>query len=482
MHDNFAVYTHKMIQNTMQAITNLFMFFPYFFSAEKLVKTLFAPWKNIVSKKTKPGFSFEELGQRIADNFVSRFMGFMVRTAILLTFVLVQIFLLIALPGIFIGLMLFIPLSYMLYTSQPTPDQKRQHEKDTFMKRHLTEPQNEKFVEEWFELYYSSAALEPWWSLKRLMSQPPLGRDLTSGYTPKLDQFAADVSMQRPHYHHLIGRKAEIERVQQILSKSNEANVILSGDEGVGRRTIVEALAKAIYEGTADNVLVYKRVLELNMERILASSQDFVKREEILSGLFQEAADAKNIILFVDNFDQYISQDKERIDLSNIIEKFGKLPTLQFIGITTPYLYQKYIFANKTIAAIFEKVDVNEVTPNQALTILLDVATDLEKKHGVAITYEALKQAIVQTDRFVTNMPLPEKAIAILDEACVYIKNHHDITAVNAHVINTLIEQKTHVPTEVNDTMKQKLLALEEMLQKKIFHQTEAIHKLSAAL
>lgn len=106
----------------------------------------------------------------------------------------------------------------------------------------------------------------------------------------------------------------------------------------------------------------------------------------------------------------------------------------------------------------------------------------MEKKHNVVVTYEGLKQTVLLTDRFITSIPLPEKAIALLDEACIYVKNHQDSKAVNAHVINTLIEQKTHVPTELSSTMKTKLLNLETELQKKIYHQLEAVQKLSAAI
>lgn len=482
MHETFGVYAQRTVQDTITALTNFFIFLPYFFSVENLLKTLFQPWKNITTKKSKPGFSFNEFGQRLADNFVSRFMGFAIRSALIFSYLIIQVFLVISVPGIFVVQVMLIPIRYAFYTSQPTPDQKKQKAKDEFMKSHLTEAVNQQYVEQWFELYYAGIVSGPWWSLGKLKSQPPLGRDLTSGFTPKLDQFSTELTKEKPHYHHLVGRKEELQRIQQVLSKSNQANVVLVGDEGVGKRTIVEALSKIIFDGSSDPALVYKRVLELNMEKILGSSPDFVKREEILGDLFKEASDARNVILFINNFDQYISEGDERINLSNIIQKYAQLDTLQFIGVTNSYLYQKYVFSNKAIASIFEKVDVNEVTKNQALTILLDVALDMEKKHNVKIAYEALTQTVVLTDRFITSIPLPEKAIALLDEACIYVKNHQEAHAVTAHIISIIIEQKTHVPTEVTPVMKDKLLTLEAELQKKIYHQMEAIQKLSAAL
>lgn len=482
MHEDFVTYSKRSFHNTITAISNLFMFFPYFFSVEKLLKTLFAPWKNVVSEKKKPGLSLEDIGRVFADNFISRFMGFTIRAALLFSYILIQIVFLLSVPGIFIFQAITLPLRYLFYTSQPTPDQKKEMERKKFFQRHLAEQDNKAYVEQWFEIYYRDVATEPWWSMKKLTSQPPIGRDLTSGYTPTLDKYSNDLSTKKPHYKHLIGRKDELDRVQQVLSKTGESNVILVGDEGVGRRSIVEALAKSVYEGSSNPSLVYKRVIELEMEKVLASSDDFVKREETLGKLLNEAAKAKNIILFIDNIDQYIAQEEERINLSNIIEKYANLPTLQFIGITTPYLYQKYVYQNKQIAGLFDKVDITEVTANEALTILLDVSIELEKTHGVAITYEAIKQTIIKTDKFITDQPFPEKAIELLDEACVYVKSHQNASAVNAQAVSTLLEQKTHVPTEMSDSIRQKLLTLEAELKKKIYHQTEAVHKLSAAL
>lgn len=482
MRDSFGTYMRQALHNINEAVVNIFMFLPYFFSVEHSFKTLFEPWKNIITKKSKPGFTFEEFGKRLADNTVSRFMGFAARSAIIAAYLMVQLFFVIFLPLFYLIFFLTAPLHYMYFSGQPTPAEKKNSLYHDFVKRHLTETQNTQQVTAWFERYYQQTESRPWWSLEALMSQPPLGRDLTTGYTPTLDQYSEELTASKAHYKYLVGRKAELDVVQQALSKSENPNVILVGEKGVGRRTIVEALAKYIYEGKANPVLAFRRVLELNMEKIMSETTDFIKREETFANLLKEAADAKNIILLINNFELYISDEKEHINLSNTIEKYASLPNLQIIAITSPYMFQKYVTPNQVISQIFEKVDVQEVTPEQALDILLDEAIELERKHGIKISYQGVKQAVELSTAHITSAPLPEKAIQLLDEACVYAKNHSPEKVVNGHIMSVIIQQKTHIPTEITGTLKQKLLNLEGVLKNRVVFQEEALQKLSSAL
>ena len=482
MHDPFDVFVRKRLDNTKNAFVNLFIFLPYFFSVKELLRTLFAPWKNVVTKKTKPGFSMEEFGERIANNGVSRFMGFMIRSSIIWAYIVIQIGLVITAPLLFFIVLLTLPIAYSMYVSKPTPDEEKKILYEKFLRRHLSDQTNKESVDRWFERYFAFNQKTAWWDLKRLMSNPPLGRDLTSGFTPNLDKYATELTKQQAHYRHLIGRQQEIEVVQRILSKSGDANVILVGDQGVGRRTIIEALAKIINEGKCSSQLAYKRILEIDLEKILAESTDHIQREKTLGDLFQEAVDAKNIIVLINNFDKYVNHDKDGVDLTSVMEKYARLNTFQLIGITTPYLYQKYIYSNKQISELFEKVDITEITKDQAIEILLDAALEIEKRHDVSISYDALQAAVVETDRYISTSPLPEKAIELLDEASIYAKDHLHSTAVNAHVVNTVLQQKIHIPTELDGNLKQKLLDLEKLLLARVVYQTEALHKLAATL
>ncbi len=451
------------------------MFMPHFFSVEYSLKTLLHPWKNIITVKKKPGFSLQEVVERAMDNLISRFMGFIARGGIVGAYLFIQVLFVIFLPLVYIGLFVFMPLQYLIYRSQPTEEEKKKRIFEDFMKKHLGDQSDTAAVGQWFELYYQQTHTKPWWTLEMLMKQPPLGRDLTAGYTPRLDRYVHELTREKPHYKNLIGRKKEIDLLQQVLSKSVGGNAIISGEPGTGRRTIVEALAKVIYEGRSNPVLAYRRVLELDMEKILSEQTDSIKREQFLSELLNEAAAAKNIVLCIPNIERYL-------EFSSVIEKYAQLPTLQFIGITTPYHYQKFIQSNKVIAGLFEKVDIAEISEQDTLAILLDVAIELEKRHRMFITYEAVNQSVVQAGTYITDKPFPEKAIFLLDEACVYVNQHEKNKIVTSHVVNKVIETITHIPTELSEGFKQKLLNVEAQLHRRIVSQDEAVSQVGAAL
>ncbi len=435
-----------------------------------------------MTKKTKPGFSFQEFFQRMGDNLVSRLMGFMVRACIVFAYLFLMIFFVISIPFLFLGQLVFLPLLYGIHMMQKTEDQIRNETHDAFIKNHLYDEINRPSVEKWFEKYYQEYHKGPWWLLKNLMSSPPIGRDLTSGFTPALDEFSTELTKTAPHYIHFIGRKKEMDQMQRLLAKSGEANVILIGEEGSGRGAMIEYLSQLVYEGTSNAFLAFKRILDLNMEKILAFSSDQIKREEKIGELLKEASESKNVILVIRNIDLYVSSDEKRINLTNIISKYAELPTLQIIGTTTPYNYQKYIFPNKPIAQIFETIEVSEIDAEQTFQILLVDALAFEKRHATYITFEAIRQAVVKADTYIKSSPFPQKALELLDEACIYAKTNIKSDVVSPEIINAIIQQKTKVPIEMTDSFRQKLVNLDTALKQRVVHQDEALDKLSAAL
>lgn len=466
----------------MTAIVNLLMFIPYFFSVIELLKTYFAPWKGILSPESTTSWSIEVQMRRLADNFASRLVGSMVRGSILIAFVFVQVGFILSIPFVLIGVFLSLPLAYMFYTLMPSEKEQRIHAFNNFMKRHIVDLANHQKIVEWFEIYYANTHKGPWWSIQRLFTQPPLGRDLTTGYTNTLDKFSTELTLQKPHHKHLIGRTRELNIIQQILAKTNQANVLLTGENGVGKNAIIEAVAKATYEGSIHKNLAYKRILEVDLDSVLSQVTDYIQRESVIAQLFDEAARARNIVLVIKNIERFISSDDGHIDLTTVIAKYAHGDKIQFIATTTPYMYQKFIFPNKEISSLFEKVDVHMVTPEQAIRILMDVAPDIEARHSVYIAYEALVAAVHGSERYMIGQSLPEKAIELLDEAAVLVKASGTHTAVDAHIINLIIEQHTHVPTELSEKLRNKLLHLEDKLKERVLFQDQAINALGVTL
>lgn len=464
---------------------NLVVFLPYFLSISTLLKTLFSPWKNLQAKKTIHGFSLEEWFNRFSFNLISRLIGLIMRLLVIIFYLTAQFLFFLFIPIFFLFYLLALPLLFIKMKMDKTEAEKKDILKKKFISNHLLQKENQMKVEQWFENYYRHYCQKSlWWKKSNLFSIPPLARDWAMGYTPTLDEYADDLTS--PAYQtrmkNIVDREKEIDEIERVLSKTDEANVIIVGEEGVGKHTIVDALAKKIYEGKTDNRLMYKRLLKLNMEKILTQFTDQKQREFFLEELLKEAEGANNVILMIDDLDKYVSDGNNRTDLSIPLEKYGKTSSLQIIGITTPFFYQKFIFINEKINRIFTKVDVYEVSKENAEQILLQTTPIFESRHDVFIPYETIKNTIEKSEFYVTYIPFPEKALDLLDSACVYAKKVAKNRLVSPDFVDKILSEKTHIKTSLTPEMKDKLVNLEALLRTQIVGQEEAIGKLAAAL
>lgn len=491
MKSDLSRFLKKTVHNFFEASLNLFLFFPYFFSVGPLFRTLLYPWKNIVTKKEIRGFSFSELLGRIFFNLVSRLIGFVMRLSIILFYILLQTAYVILLPFLVLVFFILLPFMALIHLTEKTDEQKKEELRKTFIQARLLKEENRAAVAAWFEEYYREhLCRRDWWKLSNLFTYPPLARDWAVGYTPILDEFTEDLTS--PAYQAgmgvAVGRAREIGQMQEILIKNTEANVLIVGEEGVGKHTIVDALAKRIYEGQTVSLLAYKRILKLNLEKILTRYTDLQQRESFLEDLFAEAAAAKNVILLIENMDKYVAFGPDRIDLSLPIEKFGRGSAIQFIGITTPFFYQRFIFGNDKINRIFTKLDVAEITAEEAKKTLLETSFLFETRSSVIIPYETILDTIDKSEFYITSIPFPEKAFNLLDMACAAYNRAHPqrdakvLPVILPDLVDTVLSQKTHIPTKLTEEMRRKLVDMEHLIGKRVLNQEEAVAKLAAAM
>lgn len=276
--------------------------------------------------------------------------------------------------------------------------------------------------------------------------------------------------------------------MQEVLSKSGEANVVLIGEEGVGKRTVVDALARLIYEGQTGKLLAYKRILKLNMEKILTAYTDAKQREQFLEDLLKEAVGAGQVILLIENIDKYCAVGEGRIDLTNSLEKYARQSAIQFIGISTPFFYQRFIFSNEKMNRLFTRIDVKEIGKNEALTTILHIIPQFEMTYNVTIPYETARAVIEKSEFYITSIPFPEKAIELLDQVAAHTsaeaqKNPSRKTGmVLPEQVDSVLTEKTHIPTRMTDEMRSKLLSLEQLLGERVLFQTDALSQLAAAI
>lgn len=484
MRKKFWQYYWDSLHDFGEAVINIFIFLPYFFSVSSLFKTLFQPWKNLVVRKTFVGFSFSDSLNRFVFNLISRSIGVLMRLLMIGFYFIFQTLFMVFLPFIALSFFLLTPVFYFFSFFQKTDFNIKNVAKKKFIEDHLLSEENILKVENWFEEHYEKHLKKTvWWKLQNLLSYPPLARDWAVGYTPILDQYAIDLasSSYLHHIKNMVGRNKEIAEIEQVLTKSSESNVMIVGEEGVGKHTIVDAFAKKIYLGNINSQLMYKRILKLNMEKILSEFVDLKQRENFLEDLLNEASQAENIILFIDNFDKYIN-------LISSFEKYVKTNLIQIIGVTTPFAYQQFIDLNEKINRLFNKIDVYEVTNEEAEIILLNTVFEFEETYKIIIPYETIKEVIEKSEFYLTYIPFPEKAIDLLDMACAYIKQNpradrsRPVPRITPEIVNIALTEMTHIPTTITKQMKEKLLSLETILFSKIIQQDEATKKLSEAL
>lgn len=485
---SFLTFFKKATEELVTAVFNLFIFLPYYFSFTRLLTTLFRPWKHLITVKSKPGFSFDEWIGRISFNLISSGVGFVVRLSIIFIYIIAQAVFVLSLPLLILVFALTLPFRYFLFLLQKPDVERKKILRDRFLKQRLLDRENQKNVEAWFEVYYKEYIKPPpWWDIHSLFAVPPIGRDWSAGYTPILDRYSQELTQAKTHFKTLVDREKEIHQIALILSKSEEANVVIVGDEGVGKHTVVEALAKRIFEGKINPMLAYKRILKIDIEKIISQSQDVSQKETLLKSLFEEAREASNIVIFIDNFDKYISgAGKERIDLTSAITDYARSARIQFLAITTPFAYQKYLVSNETINRLFTKVEVFEIGQREAMEILMKAAFEIEFRLKLFIPYETIKETVEKSNFYITAIPFPEKAVTLLDEACVYLaqlpNNKNNTRIVTPDIVDTVLSQKTHIPVQLNQSLKDKLLRLESLLGQKIIAQKNSIDKLSSAM
>ncbi len=476
-----------------KALTNIFIFLPYYFSVDSMVTNLFSPWKRIVSKKETRGFSFSEWGNELSFALISRGVGFALRISTLLAYLFIQmLFLPIAAFVLIIYLVAIFPIQFIIKTFSSPENQKYENEKQRFIDTHLLDIKNKEKVERWFDTWYANRAhAQRWWELDNLFGTVPIGRDWTHGYTPTIDRYATDLSAiagrhdSRPM---TIGREKEMQDIEQVLCKDKGANMLLVGEEGVGKLTIIESLAYRIHIGRGNPLLAFKRLIELNLEKLMSETVDPKIRESILESLFDEAESAGNIIFVISNIDKYLnSSGSAFIDLSTPIEKFTRSGRVHLIGLTTPYAYQKYLYPKDFLRSSFSLIELKEVTKELALVILMDHCHRYETRYDVVVPYETLIAAIEKSSFFISEIPFPEKALQVLDDACATIKNNPNIPKNSPHIVNPdiidiILSARTHTPTTLTDKFKEKLLQIYDKLNQEVIGQEKAERKLSDAI
>jgi len=264
---------------------------------------------------------------------------------------------------------------------------------------------------------------------RRVLSQtgapgPRAGKTTTR--TPTLDQLGIDLTeaARAGKLDPVIGRKKEIQRVVQILSRRTKNNPVLIGEPGVGKTAIVEALAQGIAEGETPEILRNKRLVTLDMGSLVAGTKYRGEFEERLKKVVDEIRAAGNCVLFVDEMHTIVGAGAAEgaVDAANILKPSLSRGELQCIGATTLDDYRKYVERDPALERRFQPVMVVEPTIEETIDILKGVKSRYEEHHKVTFGDDAVRSAANLASRFIPDRFLPDKAIDLIDEAASRVR------------------------------------------------------------
>jgi len=317
-----------------------------------------------------------------------------------------------------------------------------------------------------------------------------IGEDWAFGYTPILSSYSTDLSryfqdtnIQINIYSHdnILGE------MQAILAKPDQNNCLLVGEPGVGKKTIVNALAAKLSKGDCLPSLKYKRIRQLDIGTLIAggNKNELVAR---INNAFVEAINAGNIILYIDNFQSLLGsanggEEVGGIDATQIILPFIQNRGLRIIASITSDDYFSRVRANPSIAEAFGKIDVLPATVDDTMAIMLGETSFIERHYNVYIPFDTIKKITSLSDRYIHDVPFPEKSLQLMEEIAAKVGGHGKLELIFPETAEEFISKKANVPIgQAQEGEKEKLLDLENLLHSRVVGQEEAISTVSDAL
>ena len=513
-------------------------------SFKLLLKTLFSPWKRMVIEE-KTGFNLQKLVEKISFNLISRGIGMVVRSLFIFWgMILWLVFLIGGGLGLFLWVLLpFLGLSTYWQSTKTgvavlaklIKAIKNQPEKavklvfsslpgqfvlnktglelkeDFKLKPGALDafaPQSFKELIVWLianlpdlEKKLSAQELEAedlvlaasWWDQREIKGEsaswrgkaksygrPGIGLELLFGYTPNLNKYVTDLTLVQPFSHRLIGRQEIVNQMEGVLSSGN--SVFLVGQPGVGKKTVVLEFARRASQGDLGKKMSYRRVLELDYSFLLAESVDLDAKKAKLAKLFAEASRAGNIILVIRDLHRLTNFEVEGRDLTDVFAQFLEKGELKIITIMSSVEYERFIAPDARLAEFFKPVEVVSPSLSEAMLILMASAEGLEKQEKRSISIPVLKRVLEGSDQYITEVPFPEKALALLEEAVVHCQQEGG-GVVTIEDVNAVLAQKTGISfSRLTGQEKDRLGKLEEIIHQRLVNQEAAVSLVAKSL
>lgn len=310
--------------------------------------------------------------------------------------------------------------------------------------------------------------------------------------TPSLDQFTVDMAKDaHASQNLLIGRKKELDRMMQILTRKNKNNPLLIGEPGVGKTALVAALAKKISRGDVPHSLFNKRILSLDLTLVVAGTNFRGEFEARLKEIIKEAVQSQDVILFIDEIHTIVGAGNTSggLDAANILKPALSRGEIQCIGATTLSEYKRHIEKDPALDRRFQSLIVAEPTVEETKHILTSVKGSYETFHNVSLSNAIIDLSVELSIRHIPDRFLPDKAFDIIDEASALAKQGKDKSPFATALFQ--LEEEFRAATALKESLIKhenyddaaKWYAKEQIIEKKITslrkkHQDESSHRI----
>lgn len=309
-----------------------------------------------------------------------------------------------------------------------------------------------------------------------------IGRDWASGFTPVLDNFGHNISLdiQKGNQDFSgVSRGHVLDQMAHSLARENRGSIALVGDTGVGKKQLVYSLAESMIRGESEENLRYKQIVQIDPTIITSSVSENASLENIFKQIFYDSIKAGNIILFFDEAQLFFGNEPGTVNIAKVLLPILEKYNLNCILAINHQEWHKITSTDPSLTQMFTRVEIEPTDEPQTVSILQDFAVLFESKYKRAITFKALKESYSLAERYIRDVAQPKKSINLLEDSC----NYPDNGLITENSVRQAVEILANVKVEEGTASeKNQLLNLEEFIHRRMINQSRAVKVVSDAL
>ena len=351
----------------------------------------------------------------------------------------------------------------------------------TYLKKINIDPSDVYEVAVWFESWQKEKRISSIWNADVLLRTPGIGHTWSYGYSPTLDAYTYPQSFETNPLGPLLAHGEEIGAIESALSKLVHNSVLVIGEAGTARHSLVATFANRLRSGHTIPQLRYKQVLNLSLDKIVGETRPNEASEK-LEEVLEEAESAGNIILVIDALDRFVCKTSTP-NFADIFSQYVGSGRVQIIGITTTEGYHECFEPNTKLERNFTVIGVEEPKKEQMVRILEASIPRFEAQYGVFVTFQAMKEIIQAAQDLYPAIPFPQKAIDAIDTVASQVSKSGNRAPILPEKVQEILSQESHIPYgKIQTVEKETLVHLEPLLHQHIIDQHEAVEAIANAL